>query len=130
MEKNMELKERLFNSMIKGHCCSQTIMSLCLEDLDKENEDLVIAMTAFCNGMGEGKICGTLAAAIAVLHVANTEEATDSWQDELMDWFYDSFGDYDCYGIIGDDDRKQISLCPVIIEETYLKLREYIFPEE
>ena len=126
----MEIKERLFNSMIKGHCCSQTIMSLCLEDLDKENEDLIKAMTAFCVGMGEGKICGTLAAAVAALHVVDSAQATDSWQEELMNWFYDNYGDYDCCGIIGEDTRKQLSYCPKIIEETYLKLREYTLPEE
>ena len=124
----MNIKERLFNSMIKGHCCSQTIMALCLEDLEKENEDLVTPMTAFCVGMGEGKICGTLAAAIAVLHVVDTKQATDSWQDEFMNWFYDQYGDYDCLGIIGEDTRKQLSVCPKIVEETYEKLREYILP--
>ena len=125
----MNIKERLFNSKIQGKCCSQIIMALCLEDLGKENEDLISAMTAFCDGMGEGKICGSLAAAVAALHVADTKKATESWQDEFMDWFYDTFGDYDCYGIIEDEEIKKISLCPKIIEDTYMKLREYILPE-
>lgn len=126
----MNTKERIHSNMLKGYCCSKTIMSLCLEDMGKVNEDLIVAMTAFCEGMGEGKICGSLAAAIAALHVADTKTATESWQDEFMDWFYDRYGDYDCEGIVGDNSIKKISLCPVIIEETYLKLKEYIVSEE
>lgn len=124
----MNISERLLNAKIHRKCCSQIIMTLCLEDLEIENEELITAMTAFCDGMGEGKICGSLAAAIAALHVADTKKATDSWQDEFMDWFYDRFGDYDCFGIIEDDERKKISFCPIIVEETYMKLREYIIP--
>ena len=124
----MDTKERLFEQKIKNHCCSQTIMELCLEDLGKENEDLVQAMAAFCNGIGRGKICGTLAAAIAVLHVANPKEAAASWQEEVMDWFLDHYGGYDCEEIIQGNEMQKITLCPVLVEETYALLREYIQP--
>ncbi|MDR2156635.1 MAG: C-GCAxxG-C-C family protein [Clostridiales Family XIII bacterium] len=122
----MDLQERLFESKLKGHCCSQTIMALCIEDLGRENEDLIAAMAAFCEGMGQGKICGTLAAAVAALYVANAEDAQDHLQDDLMDWFGDRFGGYDCFDIIEDDARRRIEFCPVIVMETYRKLEELL----
>ncbi|MDR0817436.1 MAG: C-GCAxxG-C-C family protein [Clostridiales Family XIII bacterium] len=120
------INERLFEEKLKGRCCSQTIVSLCLEDMGKENEDLVSAMAAFCNGMGRGKICGTLAAAVAVLQVADPDATTNNTQVEFMDWFEDRFGGYDCSELIGDDPVLKQELCPRIVLETYLKLREYI----
>ncbi|MDR2502754.1 MAG: C-GCAxxG-C-C family protein [Oscillospiraceae bacterium] len=125
----MEHFERIFENKLKGHCCSQTIISMCLEDLGRDNEDLVNAMAAFCNGMGQGKICGTLAAAIAALYVANPVSAKESAQEEVMDWFFDRFGGYDCYELIEDSEMKRISYCPKIVLETYVKLREYIVNE-
>jgi hypothetical protein len=114
---------------MKGYCCSQTIIALCLEDLGKENEDLIASMAAFCNGMGQGKICGTLAAAIAALYVADPVLAKKSAQEEVMDWFYDRFGGYDCDELIGGDEVKRLEYCPKIVLETYVKLREYIIKE-
>jgi hypothetical protein len=122
----MELLERLFESKLKGHCCSQTIMALCIEDLGKENMDLITAMAAFCNGMGHGKICGTLAAAVAALYVANAAAAQDHLQDDLMDWFSDRYGGYDCFDIIHDDALKRAELCPIIVKETYQQLRDLL----
>jgi hypothetical protein len=104
-------------------------MALCTEDLGRENEDLIDAMAAFCNGMGHGKICGTLASAVAALYVANASAAQNYMQDELMDWFNDQYGGYDCFDIIRDDPVMCLNLCPVIVEETYTKLSELLWPE-
>ncbi|MDR2609981.1 MAG: C-GCAxxG-C-C family protein [Clostridiales Family XIII bacterium] len=126
MESN-EQAERVTGKLLKGNCCSQTIMSLALEDLGKENEDLVVAMTAFCGGMGHhGEICGSLAAAVAALHVCDTQKATATWQDEFMRWFRERFGAHDCRDIVGDDKKLRASLCPRLTLETYMQLRAYI----
>jgi hypothetical protein len=125
----MEISDRIFENSLKGYCCSQVIIALCLEDLGKENEDLIDSMAAFCNGMGKGKICGTLAAAIAALHVADPVLAGESAQEEMMDWFEERFGGFDCCELIGDDPHKRLERCPKIILETYAKLREYIIKE-
>jgi hypothetical protein len=101
-------------------------MELALQDLGKESMELMDAMTGFCGGMGRGKICGSLAAAVAALHVSNNQKATDEWQDEFMDWFLERFGGYDCHDIIGEDQTKKELICPELILETWLKLRTYI----
>jgi hypothetical protein len=121
-----DINERLFEEKRRGHCCSQTIVSLCLEDMGRENEDMITSMAAFCNGMGRGRICGTLAAAVAVLSIADPDAATNETRTDFMDWFEDRFGGYDCSELIGDDPALRQELCPVIVRDTYLKLREYI----
>lgn len=126
----MDINERLINANLKGLCCSQTIMSLCLEDIGKGNEDLIKAMAAFCNGMGEGSICGTLAAAVAALYVIDGQAAEEYRQEELMSWFLERYGGYDCQDIIHNDPVKRIEMCPIIVLETYVRLREYIFDEK
>jgi hypothetical protein len=80
--------------------------------------------------MGRGKICGTLAAAVAVLNVVDPDATTNETQTEFMDWFEDQFGGYDCFEIIGDDQTLKQEVCPRIVLQTYLKLREYIFKEK
>ena len=122
----MDAKERVTECRLKGYCCSQTVMALYLEDVGMENEDLINAMAAFCGGMHKGKICGCIAGAAAALSVSDAAYAKDSAQEELMQWFHEQFGGYDCYELIADDPQKRIEYCPTIMLETYLKLSEYI----
>ncbi|MDR3294654.1 MAG: C-GCAxxG-C-C family protein [Clostridiales Family XIII bacterium] len=122
----MELNERLFEMKLKGYCCSRTIMALGLEDLGKENEDLIAAMGGFCNGMENGKLCGTLAAAVALLFLVDARAADLELRAALMDWFYDQFGGYDCDEIINGDPTKKVTFCPGMVAETYRKLQDLL----
>jgi hypothetical protein len=117
------MEERVQFALLSGLCCSQVIAKLCLEDLGKTDECLVASMKAFCNGMEEGNICGTLAAAAAMIHVAeeNPHEAARKQQD-LMDWFYDRYGSHECKDLEEDNPIKKIEFCPPCVNETYLKL--------
>jgi hypothetical protein len=118
----MELNERMFDLKLKGYCCSQIIIALGLEDLGKENEDLIAAMSAFCVGLEEGKLCGTLAAAVCLLFLADEHAARTELRGALMDWFYDRFGGYDCDDIVQGNEMNKISVCPGMIAETYEKV--------
>ncbi|MDR2163991.1 MAG: C-GCAxxG-C-C family protein [Clostridiales Family XIII bacterium] len=118
-------EERVRYALMSGLCCSQAIAKLCLEDLGKENDELVAAMKAFCDGMGEGKICGAIAAAVAMLYVS--DDPVDDpvrMQRDLMDWFYDRFGGLDCEELVHDDPLRKIEFCPGCVIETYFKLRD------
>jgi hypothetical protein len=118
-------ESRVQDALLRGLCCSEAILALCLEDLGKENEDLVRSMKAFCEGMGEGQVCGTLAAAVAALYVADIPAGDlTSMRQDLMDWFYDRFGALTCEGLVGGDPYKKIEFCPGCVAETYAKLRE------
>jgi hypothetical protein len=76
-----------------------------------------------------GTFCGALTAAIAVLYLEKDTDEAAAAQDELMDWFADSFGEYDCEGVMSYQGMTREDLCPRIILATYLKLRTYIDPD-
>ncbi|MDR1795873.1 MAG: C-GCAxxG-C-C family protein [Clostridiales Family XIII bacterium] len=127
----MDVQERIFAQKVKGQCCSEIIAAMCLADLGREGADecdLVKAMAAFCEGMGEGQLCGTLAAATAMLFVGAEDKAQAAREllPEMMNWFYDRFGAYTCADLIAGEEMRKLSLCPGMIEETYLKLREML----
>lgn len=118
--------ERIFEFKLKGYCCSQIIMGLGLESLEKENDDLIRAMGGFCNGLEEGKLCGTLAAGVALLYMVDPKEANKELRSSLMDWFYDRFGGYECEEILEGNPMNKLEICPVMIEETYEMICELL----
>jgi len=125
----MDVKDRVFENKLMKHCCSETIMNMALEDMGWEEEDRrapVKSMGAFCGGLHEGLACGALCAAKAALFLAEKDYPTAKNESgpELMAWFNERFGHWDCHSLLeGDMSRKQ-TLCPVIVEDTYLKLRD------
>jgi len=127
----MDIKERVLDEKFKGHCCSESIMAMFLEDTGRKNEDLIKAMGAFCGGMREGLVCGTLAAAVGALFVAagNYEQARDELRPEFMKWFLERFGAYSCAEILDGDETRKTTLCPIIVEEAYCKLVEMLEDE-
>jgi len=127
----MDIKERVLCEKLRGRCCSESIMAMFLEDSGRDGDDLIKAMGAFCGGMREGLVCGTLAAAIGAIFVAaeNYEQARDKMRPEMMKWFLDRFGSYSCEDILDGDETRKITLCPTIVEETYCRLIE-MFEDE
>jgi hypothetical protein len=121
-----DLAERVFELKLKGYCCSQIIMALGLEDLEKENDDLIAAMGGLCNGLEDGKLCGALAAAVCLLYLADPRTAQQGLRADLTDWFYDRFGGYDCDEITQGNPLNKIQICPGMILETYEMLRELL----
>ena len=127
----MDTKDRVISNKLMGYCCSESIMNMALEDMGRtpeERKDLIKAMTAYCGGLREGLACGTLCAARSALCLAEEDrsKALDELGPELMRWFKDRFDYWNCAELLeGDETRKQ-TLCPVIIEETYLKLRDML----
>jgi C_GCAxxG_C_C family probable redox protein len=124
----MDMKERILGEKLKGHCCSESIVAMFMEDSDRECGDLIKAMGAFCGGMREGLVCGTLAAAVSVIFVAaeNYEQARDELRPEMMKWFLDRYGSYSCADILDGDETRKITHCPIIVAETYQKLIEML----
>jgi len=127
----MDISERVINNKLEGHCCSESIMKMSLEDMGWDEEDrkaLVKSMGAFCSGLHEELTCGALCAAKAVLFLAEEERdnAKDVSGPELMAWFKERFGTWTCADILeGDVSRKQ-TLCPSLIADTYIKLRDML----
>ena len=127
----MDTKEKVMNERLKGHCCSESIMNMGLEDigLDPGTIQLFVkSMGAFCGGLREGLACGTLCAAVAVLCIAEEDpvKAKNETCPEMMAWFKEHFGAWNCGELLEGDDTRRMTLCPVIIEETYIKLNDML----
>jgi hypothetical protein len=130
------------------------LLTLALSDIGRENDGTVAALAEHCaDAINENRIrclgadsaptpegdaecaaeddvfCGALAAAVAVLYAAQDDERAADCQDELMDWFSDSFGSYNCKSFAQDMNIIREELCPKIILATYLRLRNYIDPD-
>jgi len=128
----MDTKARVFEEkLVNKHCCSETVMNMILEDMEwapGERQPLVKSMGAFCGGLHEGLACGALCAASAALWIAEEDyaRAHDELGPEIMQWFKERFGYWNCADLLqGDQDRK-LTLCPIIIEETYIKLHDIL----
>ena len=127
----MDVYERVMNNKLEGHCCSESIMKMALEDIGWEEEckkALIKAMGAFCGGLHEELTCGALCAAKAVLFLVaeDKDAAKEGPGPELMAWFKERFGTWTCADILeGDMSRKQ-TLCPTLTRDTYIKLRDML----
>ena len=122
----MGLEERIFDYRLKGYCCSQIIMAMALEDMgSEENPDLIAAMGGLCDGLQEGKLCGTLAAAVCALYTADPYEADMTLRSELTEWF-DRYGSYDCEEITGGNPLNKHSICPPMLAEVYERLTDML----
>ena len=127
----MDTKERLFENRLKGYCCSESIMDMYFEDIGgapEERNGLVRAMGAFCGGLHEGLTCGTLCAAKAVLWHAekDSRKAQEELGPEIMAWFKERFGSWTCQELLEGDYSRKPTVCPIIIEDTYLKLHDML----
>jgi len=127
----MDTKERVFEGKLKGYCCSENIMNMYLEDTGRppeERRDLIKAMGAYCGGLHEGLACGTLCAASSVLFLAEEDfdKARDELRPELMEWFKERFGSWNCHEILEGDYSRKPKVCPIIVEDTYTKLRDML----
>ena len=128
----MDIKNRVFDEHeIKKHCCSQTVMHMALEDMgrgEEERRDMIKAMGAFCGGLHERLACGALCGAKAALFLAEEDPARahDELGPELMAWFKERFGAWNCDELLGGDPERRFELCPVIMADTYLKLYDML----
>lgn len=119
------MSERILEMKLQGYCCSQMIMKLGLEHLGKENPDLIAAMEGLCGGVHQGEICGSLSAAICFLYLWDKGKAPEL-SYELTEWFTGVYGSVRCIEIIEGDADNKPTVCPPLIENTYLKLMDLI----
>ncbi len=120
-----------------GYCCSQIFVKLALDEMGRDNPDLVRAMAGLCRGMGDcSGPCGVLAGAACVLglhtgkghDMEQPEEHFDLMMEELNDWFRqrcdEPHGGIACGQIMnGDCSAPNPSICGALLSETYALVR-------
>jgi hypothetical protein len=118
------METRIQELMLEGYCCSQIIMLLGLEKLDKDNPDLVKSMAGLCKGMQLEKTCGTLSAAFCLLALADPRKAQNRYIPELNQWFLDTFDSTDCDELVKNDPSLMATLCPELMRGTFDKISD------
>lgn len=116
-----------------GLCCSQIVVKLLLNDLGRENRDLVRSMAALCFGSYTGGVCGILTGAACALSLCLGTNPDREQQDpqlplllgELSDWFTiqaeRSYGGIRCTDILAASPDKRA--CTLLLISTLEKLR-------
>lgn len=120
------MQEKIFTLKMNGYCCSQIIMEIGLELMERENPELVEAMAGLCDGAKCGRICGVVSAANCLMYLADAKNAESEFIPEYLEWFEESFGGLDCNELLGDDPMAKMEKCPMFVEGTLTKLCELL----
>ncbi|NMA36937.1 MAG: C_GCAxxG_C_C family protein [Papillibacter sp.] len=123
-------EKRIFDLGLKGYCCSQILVQLGLDALNRENEDLINAVSGLCMGIFSGKQCGVLTGGACLLALFDKSEAAKTMIPRLAEWFdmtyTPQYGGTCCSDIVANDPMKKFERCPVIIKQTFEMCRELL----
>jgi C_GCAxxG_C_C family probable redox protein len=101
---------KLFKLSSSGFCCTQIMIKMALDEEEKENEDLLRAVSGLCRGIGGSqKTCGVLTGGLGILGLyaakgKDTEYPKENYSSmtrEYLEWFKNEFGSEECKDIIG-----------------------------
>ncbi len=120
------MDERILLMKARGYCCSQTIMAMGLEHLEKDNPDLIHAMGGLCNGVHHEGTCGALSGAVCLISLVFPGDSGQRQIEEFIHWFRDSFGSTLCHEILDGDESKKAILCPNIVDACYKMSEELL----
>lgn len=123
----------------KGYCCTQILILLALDEMDRENPDLVRAAAGLCNGLGDCTgTCGVFTGAALLLGLysgkgSDMEEANECLPvmlEDLHDWFggeTDQYGGATCNDILGGEcGHPDPVRCGGLVSAAYNKVREIL----
>jgi len=135
----MDDLERMLNLKQQGFFCSQIMLIMGLELQGKTNPDLVRSMNGLAGGLGfSGEICGALTGGACLLGLFAGKGVLTEPQDlqidfmvqDLVIWFsaeYTSrYGGIRCAEILNGNFRAQTSRCPLLVLETFQKVKELL----
>ncbi|HHT63179.1 MAG: C-GCAxxG-C-C family (seleno)protein [Bacillota bacterium] len=109
----------------KGYCCSQILVQLSLDLIEKNNEELVKSMKGLCNGLFSGELCGCLSAGAVTLSLLLAEEDVPEAVHELTNLFRNNYGKFKCSELLEGKSKSEV--CQQILFQTYDWIREIYF---
>lgn len=119
-----------------GYCCAQILILLCLENLQRENPDLVRSAQGLCLGMGDcSGTCGILSGGVCAIGLyagkgTDYEQAEDKFPllvESFRDWFKEKataqYGGIICEDILGEkSETPKPDRCGTLLVEAYNEL--------
>lgn len=122
--------ERLRTLLCEGKCCAVALVQVGLELRGERNEQLLQAVSGLCGGVQGGLTCGALTGAACMMNVLDPQNANAVMVPELTAWFTvtvgEDYGGTDCQDIVGGDLLRKRTLCPGLVETTYLRARKIL----
>jgi C_GCAxxG_C_C family probable redox protein len=135
----MDDSGRMIELKQQGFYCSQIILLMGMDLLGKDNPDLVRSMHGLAHGLGDsGEICGALSGTACLLGLyagkGVPQEPEDPRLDfmvaDLVKWFKAEytprFGGIRCGEILSNDPRGLVTRCPVLVRESFQKVKELL----
>ena len=122
------------------YSCSQLLLQMALDDMGRENPELIRAAGGLVAGLGHcGRICGALTSGACLISYfagkGTPDEVEDSRVNEmiakLVYWFEETFGKKyggtDCNDLLdGDYESNHLRRCPEILLMTNRKVQEIL----
>ncbi len=119
-----------------GYCCAQIMIILCLENMQRENPDLVRAAQGLCLGLGDcSGACGILSGGICAISLYAGKGTDHEQPDEQLpvlvesyrDWFQEKataqYGGFSCEAILGEKSlTPKPERCGQLLNESYAHL--------
>lgn len=121
-----------------GHYCAQILAILVLEELGKDSQDLVQAMSGMTGGMGfSGEACGILTGGSAILgYVYGSADGSPAHPrlqpivNSYVEWFRAhiaaTYGGTACGEILADEPENQWLRCGQLLAEAFEALMDII----
>lgn len=135
----MDLFERMLELSGQGFYCAQILMILALESEEKEDPDLIRAMSGLNGGLGfSGRVCGALTGGCCFLSYFLGKGEAEELEDpeaalligRLAEWFEETtkskYGGCSCREILDGDPRNKFQRCPELVEAVYHKCVELL----
>lgn len=129
---------RVAELALKGYKCSHILVQIGLDAQEKNNPDLLRAMSGLASGMGNGLTCGVLTGGCCLIgmYAGTDNDGHDEnsrlplMLEEYVEWFREEavqrFGGIDCETIVQGDPRLRNERCPGLILDAVLKAREIL----
>lgn len=140
----MEIMDESYFQLLKlsreEYSCSQLLLCMALENMGRENPDLVRAAGGLVAGVGHcGKLCGALTSGACLISYFAGKGSADEVEDsrlndmvaELVHWFEQTFGTkyggIDCNDLLDNDyEANHLQRCPEILLSTNRKIQEIL----
>ena len=118
----------------QGFFCSQILLLLAMERLQRDNPELIRAMGGLNGGVGfSGRLCGVLTGGACLISLyagkGEAEEQEDSQVNDLIrqlaDWFQmeacAAYAGCNCTDILEENPNNRMTRCPQLVQQTFEK---------
>ena len=114
-----DLDVRIGQLALEGRCCTQIMVQMALQDVGRDDPEMVQAVGALCLGLHSGDCCGALSGGALAMGLLAQRPLEPALVTELAGWFRDTYESTSCDTLLAGDPMARFTLCPTIVQATY-----------